>query len=78
MRISLAMRLVKDGLPHNLSDPHVLEKGRYRDSSITKYLNGNFISGHEACYLNGDVLSKRSYKSKNHDDPENESMVLFL
>ena len=39
---------------------------------MTKYENVNFISGHQTSHLIGDVLSKRSYKSKSHDDLENE------
>ena len=44
---------------------------RHGHSSIAKYRNVNFNSGHQACHLIVDVLSKRSFKSKSQD-PENE------
>ena len=54
------------------------KKDRHGHSSITKYRNVNFISGHQTYHLIGDVLSKRSYKSKSHDDQENELSCSIL
>ena len=37
------------------------KKDKYGHSSITKYRNINFISGHQTYNLTGDVLSKHLY-----------------
>ena len=36
-----------------------------------KYRNISFILDPQTWHMIGDVLSKRSYMSKSHDDPEN-------
>ena len=48
------------------------KKDRHGHCGITKNRNVNFMSGPQTYHLIGDILYKRSYKSKSHDDPDNE------
>ena len=61
MRISLAIGLVKDDLPYNLSGPQVPGKGSTR--TVVSLINVNFISGHQTCHWIGDVLSCSSFRT---------------
>ena len=47
-----------------INQVHKYQKKGHRHSTITKYQNINFISGHQTCHLIGDVLSKHLHKSK--------------